>query len=117
MMKSIAAAVALLTGVGGQAADVDLRWIPGSTVKVVQLIGDCDYEEQAKTGACLPTASRTATNAKVLGTDLGSSFESDGRLIFLFGDTIGPVGTANYNASDTIATTTSTDPENPFLEF
>lgn len=83
----------------------------------MQLVGECDYTEQAKTGACVPTTSRTVTHAKVLGTDLGSSFESDGRLIFLFGDTIGPPGTANYNASDTIASTTSTDPEAPFLEF
>ncbi len=97
--------------------NVDLRWIPGSTVKVTQLVGDCDYTEQAKTGVCVPTTSRTSTNSKVLGTDLGSSFESDGKLIFLFGDTIGPPGTPNYNASDTLASTTSTDPEAPFLEF
>ena len=116
-MRYIAAVLSIVAGLTAQAADVNLRWVPGSTVKVTQLVGDCDYTEQAKTGQCVPTTSRTSTRAKVLGTDLGSSFESDGRLIFLFGDTIGPAGTENYYASDTIATTTSTNPEDPFLEF
>jgi hypothetical protein len=96
---------------------VELRWIPGSTAKVEQLVGDCDYSAQATTGQCVPTTSRTLTRAEVLGTDLGSSFESDGRLIILFGDTIGPIGGVNYNAADTMASTTSTSPEGVFLEF
>lgn len=96
---------------------VALTWIAGSTAKVEQLIGDCDYSAQAKTGLCVPTASRTLTRAKVLGTDLGPSFESDGRLIFLFGDTLGPASAANYNASDTMASTTSTQPEGMVLDF
>lgn len=90
-------------------ANVSLRWIPGSTVRVEQLIGDCDYAVQAKTGQCAPTASRTATRAKVLGTDIGASFESQGKLIFLFGDTIGP--NEDYLASDTMASSVSTNPD------
>jgi hypothetical protein len=89
------------------AAGTRLSWIPGSTVKVEQMIGDCDYSAQASTGQCVPTASRTNQRAKVLGTDLGSSFETGGRLMFLFGDTIG--SEENYFASDTIATSTSTN--------
>lgn len=103
-------AVALLVAFSASASsDVRLTWIPGSTVRVEQLIGDCDYVAQAKTGQCVPTTSRTATRAKVLGTDLGASFESGGNLIFLFGDTIGPG--VDYFASDTLATSTSTNPD------
>ncbi len=97
------------------AAEIKLTWIPGSTAKVAQLIGDCDYSAQAATGQCVPTTSRTNQSARVVGTDLGSSFESQGRLIFLFGDTIGPA--ENYFAADTIATTTSTGPAHVQLDF
>jgi len=100
--------VALALSTAAEAAGTELTWIPGSTVKVEQLIGDCDYTALAKTGQCTPTASRTIERARVVGTDIGSSFESDGRLIFLFGDTTGP--TENYFASDTMASTTSNDP-------
>jgi len=93
-----------------------LTWIPGSSVKVEQMIGDCDYTAQAKTGVCTPTTSRTSTRARVLGTDLGASFEADGKAYFLFGDSIGPG--QDYLASDTIATTTSSDPAaGLFLDF
>lgn len=106
------AAVLFLLASAAHAADkVTLTWIPGSTVKVEQLIGDCDYEQQAKTGQCVATTSRTSTRAKLLGTDIGASFESQGKLIFLFGDSIGPAGTANYFAADTMASSTSTNPD------
>src|SRR5688572_12587668 len=87
-----------------------LTWIPGSTAKVEQMIGECDYTDQAKTGQCVPTTSRTVTRSRVLGTDIGASFESQGRVIFLFGDTISPTADVNYFASDTMATSVSTDP-------
>jgi hypothetical protein len=91
-----------------EAGGVTLTWIPASTAKVEQMIGDCDYTALAKSGQCTPTASRTITRARVVGTDIGSSFESQGKLLFLFGDTTGP--TENYFASDTMASSTSTDP-------
>jgi hypothetical protein len=91
-----------------EAGGVTLTWIPASTAKVEQMIGDCDYTALAKSGQCTPTASRTITRASVVGTDIGSSFESQGKLLFLFGDTTGP--TENYFASDTMASSTSTDP-------
>ena len=93
-----------------------LTWVPGSSVKVEQLIGDCDYSAQATTGTCKATTSRTATRAQVLGTDLGASFESQGKIVFLFGDTIGPA--EDYLASDTMATSVSTNPASGlFLDF
>lgn len=95
-----------------------LTWIPGSTVKVEQMIGDCDSTAQARTGQCVPTTSQTAARAKVLGTDLGASFESEGRVIFLFGDTISPSPSENYFAADTMASSVSTDPsQGLFLDF
>ncbi len=95
-----------------------LTWIPGSTAKVEQMIGECDYTDQAKTGQCVPTTSRTVTRSRVLGTDIGASFESQGRVIFLFGDTISPTSDVNYFASDTMATSVSTDPSaGLFLDF
>ena len=90
------------------ATNLRLTWVAGSSVKVEQMIGDCDYSAQATTGQCTPTTSRTGVLAKVLGTDLGASFESDGKVMFLFGDSIGP--TEDYFAADTIATSTSTSP-------
>ncbi|HJQ38763.1 MAG TPA: DUF4185 domain-containing protein, partial [Thermoanaerobaculia bacterium] len=47
---------------------------------------------------------------------LGASFESQGNLIFLFGDTIGPAS-EDYFAADTIASSTSTDPQALFVDF
>jgi hypothetical protein len=54
------------------------------------------------------TLSRTATRYGSEGTDLGNSFESGGRVYFLFGDTVGRL----RRALDTIATTDAHDPEN-----
>ncbi len=76
-----------------------LTYIAHSTVKLQQLIGDFDKERQA------PTTTRTMTRYGIEGTDLGYSFEHDGKLIFLFGDTVGKYG------GDVVATSTTTDPE------
>ena len=107
-MKTAAAVALLLTPHLAAAAAPTLAWVPGSSVRVEQVVGDCDYPAQATTGQCKPTTSKTATRSKVLGTDLGASFESQGTLIFLFGDSIGP--TEDYLAGDTMASSTSTDP-------
>ena len=95
-----------------------LTWVSGSTTKVEQMIGNCDYTAKARTGQCVPTTSETAARARVLGTDIGASFESEGRVIFLFGDTISPSPSEEYFASDTMATSVSTDPSKGlFLDF
>ena len=100
-MKTVLAILAGAFAVASHATT--LTWIPGSTTRVEQMIGDCDYAKQAQTGQCVPTTSQTAARARVLGTDIGASFESEGRVIFLFGDTISPSTSENYFASDTIA--------------
>jgi hypothetical protein len=85
-----------------------------ATRKVQQLTGERDRERG------VPTASRTETEAGIFGTDLGASFEHDGRLWFLFGDTVSSVGYTDLrpDAGDSIAWTTDTDPEGPVrLQF
>jgi hypothetical protein len=78
-----------------------IRFVPGSTIKLEQLVGEEDKERHQ------PTRSRTATRYQLEGTDLGNSFEHAGRVFFLFGDTVGRLD----RALDTIATTDATDPE------
>jgi hypothetical protein len=85
-----------------------IRFVPGSTVKLEQLLGEEDKEKHQ------PTLSLTETRYGILGTDLGNPFEHNGRLYFLFGDTVGRLD----HALDTIATTDATDPEQPVrLDF
>ena len=62
------------------AQSADPVWVPGSSQKVCQLVGELDHE----TGQ--PTASQTETNYGLAGNDLGSSFQHNGKLWFLFGD-------------------------------
>ena len=73
-----------------------LTFVEGSTEKADTLIGDVDRE----TGE--PTLSLTETRYGITGSDLGYSFEHDGKAWFVFGDTMGT------RAGDPIATTTAT---------
>jgi hypothetical protein len=82
-------------------ADVTLTAVPGATTKLQQLLGEEDKERHQ------PTSSRTFTRYGIRGTDLGFSFEHDGRVYFLFGDTVGRLD----RGLDTIATTDARDPE------
>ena len=71
-----------------------LTWVPGSSVKLYQINGDCDWVQWDATinnspPTCKPTTSKTATQADVLGDDVATSFENNGQLIMMFGDTIG----------------------------
>lgn len=77
-----------------------ISYVPNSTVKLEQLIGDLDKELHQ------PTLSQTVTRYGIQGTDLGYSFEHAGQAYFLFGDTLGSLD----KALDTIATTDATDP-------
>jgi hypothetical protein len=63
------------------AQSIDPLWVPGSSQKVCQPNGQNDYQ----TGK--PTVSQTQTNYGLLGNDLGASFEHNGKLWILFGDT------------------------------
>ena len=56
-------------------------WIPESTSKICQLTGQLDRQ----TGD--PTLNETGVRFGLYGTDLGASFEYQGRTEFLFGDT------------------------------
>jgi hypothetical protein len=78
-----------------------ILFVAGSTVKMQQLLGETDKEKHQ------PTLSLTETRYGIRGTDLGNSFEHNGRVYFLFGDTVGRLD----RALDTIATTDATDPE------
>src|ERR1041385_9089087 len=72
-----------------------LTYNAGSTVKVEQLVGDIDYQTKK------PTVSRTVTRYNVLGSDIGYSFESNGKVTFTLGDTISQDATVlNYHAAD-----------------
>ena len=76
------------------AGSPNLTFIPGSSVKLYQVNGDCDWSVwdatiTAKSPACKPITSQTVTKADVLGNDVASSFEHNGELIMMFGDTIG----------------------------
>jgi uncharacterized protein (TIGR03437 family) len=62
------------------AQPADPIWLPGSSQKVCQLVGEQDRQIMQ------PTLSRTETNYGLIGNDLGSSFEHNGKLWFLFGD-------------------------------
>lgn len=66
-----------------------------STRKVEQLVADVDRETKR------PTTNRTEARFGVIGSDLGSSFEHEGRLYFLFGDTIARGGTGDAIATST----------------
>lgn len=77
-----------------RATALGLKLIPGSTKKVEQLVADVDRATKQ------PTLSRTEERFGIIGTDLGASFEHEGKLYFLFGDTIDRAGTG-----DAIATT------------
>jgi hypothetical protein len=87
---------------------IQLNYNQGSSKKLEQVTADCDWTLWDATIAvdamgnitnphptCEPTLSQTVTRADVLGHDLGSNFEHNGRIIFLFGDTIG--ASSQYN--------------------
>ena len=59
----------------------NVTYVAGSTRKLYQLTGECDRERNQF------TLSRTGSEFGVWGTDLGSSFNHNGRIYFLFGDT------------------------------
>jgi len=97
-MKRYSLAFAVLTlQAGAQQSPPVITYIPGSSVKLYQVNGDCDWVAwdatiTAATPTCKPTASQTVTKADVLGDDVPVAFEHSGELIVTFGDTIGAAG-------------------------
>ena len=94
-----------------------LTWITNSSVKLEQIIGDCDWDVYWHSNyACLPTASATSNRFGVLGDGQLSSFENNGRVIVIGGDAIsGDPTYHNLHAFDPIGYSTTTDPEAGFL--
>ena len=97
----LALAVFALRASPGADGTPRLTFIPHSTTKVEQLVGEEDKERHQ------PTLSRTVSRYGLEGTDLGYSFEHGGRAYFLFGDTVGRQG----RALDSIGTTDARDAE------
>jgi len=82
-----------------QAQTGKVEYLPGSTVKISQLVGDHDRQQQAQ------TLNLTESGYGLVSTDLGVPFRHKGRTYVLFGDSWGaPMG-------DAIAYTTDTIPE------
>jgi hypothetical protein len=77
-----------------------IELVPGSVRKVCQLTGEWDRQRHS------PAYNRTETRFGLVGTDLGASFEHDGRLWFLFGDTW-----PDAEGGDSVAWTTDRTPE------
>src|SRR5580658_4143641 len=87
-------AIPVAAQVAAQFAAPTLTFVPRSSVKLYQINGDCDWTVwdasiTNKTPTCKSTTSKTATNGDVLGDDVATSFENNGELIMMFGDTIG----------------------------
>ena len=57
-------------------------YVAESSQKVCQLVGETDRQVNK------PTANQTETRFGLVGNDLGYSFEHDGKLFFLFGDSM-----------------------------
>ena len=104
------------------AQSTTLAYIPGTSVRLEQIEGDCDLQAQAKqivageTSTCVSTTSQTITRFNIAGSDNGRPFEANGKLFFTFGDTISSnTSLVRYNAGDPIAWSTSTNPEQGLL--
>lgn len=94
-----AAAILAATGLPSRSDNQKLVWIPDSTQRIAQLTGDYDRAFNK------PTISQIGKKYGADNTDLGSSFEHNGKLYFLFGDTWGRPGSRDF-----IAWTTRRDP-------
>ena len=76
-----------------------VEYLPGSTQKISQLIGDYDHHLQ------ISTLNQTESRYGLISTDLGVPFHHNGKTYILFGDSWGtPEG-------DAIAYTTDSNPE------
>ncbi len=88
VLSALAAAAvwSLALSVGCGAAPVApadrVVYVDGSSEKLCQLVGETDRQSGQS------TANRTATRFGLIGSDLGYSFEHDGKLFFLFGDSV-----------------------------
>lgn len=87
------------------AIPADIRVI--DVVKISQITGELDRERN------VPTDNRTESTVGLRGVDLGASFEHQGKLVFLFGDTwpVGPNTPDRPVDGDAIAFSSDTNPD------
>lgn len=85
----------------GAAVAVD----PAFTRKICQVTGQTDRASGR------PTVNATESRAGFWGTDLGASFQHDGKTVFLFGDTHASPGVARRHDRDMLALSADSDPE------
>jgi hypothetical protein len=84
-----------------------LTWVPNSSVKLEQVIGDVDWATGSN------TTSQTITRFNIAGTDVSYCFTCGTNLLFFFGDTI--ASNVNYHAADPVAWSTTTNGEQGLL--
>lgn len=105
-MKAIIAPLALLMAAGAALpASAEVLVDRSQTRKVCQLTGETDRQ----TGK--PVLNATESRYRFWGTDLGASFEHDGKLVFLFGDTHAAPGLSRARDRDIIAFSADADPD------
>src|SRR5438034_4395306 len=91
---------------GTRSVAQDVGFFTNTTYKIAQLTGGTDRPRR------IPTLSRM-DNYCISGTDLGSTFEHNGKLFFLFGDT--PSLPGGDGADDVLAWTDASRPEHVSL--
>lgn len=102
-LLSAALALTVLAAEPGSAQTVVVDH--SATRKICQLTGQTDRS----TGQA--TLNATESRARFWGTDLGSSFEHEGKTVFLFGDTHAAPGLDRQRDRDMLATSGDTNPE------
>ncbi|MCX7012377.1 MAG: DUF4185 domain-containing protein, partial [Candidatus Sumerlaeota bacterium] len=98
---TIVALLAIAAAGGGRPAPAStpaLEYHPGTTRKIIQLIGDTDWPLRHA------TITQTYSKAHLYGTDLGEPFEHQGKLYLTFGDSDGG------NGGDCLGFTSATKP-------
>ncbi len=80
----------------------NIVYVKGSTQKICQLVGETDREFNK------PTVNQTETRFGLFGNDLGYSFESNGKLFFLFGDS---APTATFNSKPNLGNNSPRSPD------
>lgn len=94
---------------------LSVAYNPSSSVKLEQILGDCDWQVWWHSNYCLPTTSQTSNRFGILGDGQMSSFECHGKLIVMGGDAIAGDTNHNLHAADPIGYSTTTEPETGLL--
>ena len=94
---------------------LSVAYATNTSVKLEQILGDCDWQVWWHSNYCLPTTSQTSNRFGILGDGQMSSFECNGKLIVMGGDAISGDTNHNLHARDPIGYSTTTDPEEGLL--